>query len=78
MIQSIIRQGTRWSKVAGKINQSCESGSRREKFKKKKTKNERKLVIIVNFTLNFDQLHVFFTYDHSFGGFFNYSKHFLR
>ena len=59
MIQSIIRQGTRWSKVAGKINQSCESGSRREKFKKKKTKNERKLVIIVNFTLNFDQLHVF-------------------
>ena len=59
MVQSIIRQGTRWSKVAGKINQSCESGSRREKFKKKKTKNERKLVIIVNFTLNFDQLHVF-------------------
>ena len=57
MVQSIIRQGTRWSKVAGKINQSCESGSRREKFKKKKTKNARKLVIIVNFTLNFDQLH---------------------
>ena len=59
MVQSIIRQGTRWSKVAGKINQSCGSGSRREIFKKKKTKNERKLVIIVNFTLNFDQLHVF-------------------
>ena len=69
MIQSIIRQGTRWSKVAGKINQSCESGSRREKFKKKKTKNERKLVIIVNFTLNFDQLHVFLLMTTLFGAF---------